>query len=104
MYYSIIKSLNRKNYLIPFSNLKVSYIQSNSKSSVHDPKNLVQAREILCAIHDTYRTQEACVNWIERFILFHHKRHPAEMSAGVVEMAMNQLLHRLRESWMRSHG
>lgn len=38
------------------------------------PKLLDQVREAL-------RTEQACVNWSKRFILFNSKRHPGEMEA-----------------------
>ncbi len=31
--------------------------------------------------HYSYRTEEAYVDWVRRFILFHNKRHPTEMDA-----------------------
>jgi len=48
------------------------------------PKLLDQVREAIRTRHYSYRTEEAYVGWIRRFILFHHKRHPAEM--GPVEI------------------
>ncbi len=36
------------------------------------------------ARHLSHRTEEAYVAWIRRFILFHGKRHPAEMGAPEV--------------------
>ncbi|MBO0160567.1 phage integrase N-terminal SAM-like domain-containing protein, partial [Vibrio parahaemolyticus] len=34
--------------------------------------------------HLSYRTEEAYLAWIRRFILFHDKRHPADMGADEV--------------------
>ena len=48
------------------------------------PKLLDQVREALRLKHYTLRTEQAYVNWIKRFILFHDKRHPREM--GVPEV------------------
>ncbi|MCL6503487.1 MAG: phage integrase N-terminal SAM-like domain-containing protein, partial [Pirellulales bacterium] len=31
--------------------------------------------------HYSIRTEECYVQWIRRFILFHHKRHPREMGS-----------------------
>ena len=42
---------------------------------------LAQLRETLRIKHYSYRTEESYVNWVRRFILFHNKRHPAEMGA-----------------------
>ncbi len=44
-------------------------------------KLLDQVRDVLRAKHYSYRTEEAYVDWIRRFILFHNKSHPAEMGA-----------------------
>jgi integron integrase len=48
------------------------------------PKLLDIMREELRARHYSARTEEAYVGWAKRFILFHHKRHPAEMGADEV--------------------
>jgi integron integrase len=47
-------------------------------------KLLDQLREELRLKHYSYRTEQAYVDWVRRFILFHNKRHPAEM--GVPEI------------------
>ncbi len=44
-------------------------------------KLLDQLRETLRLKHYSYRTEESYVDWVRRYILFHHKRHPAEMGA-----------------------
>jgi len=44
------------------------------------PKKLLdQVRDAIRLKHYSIRTEEAYVNWIRRYILFHNKRHPAEM-------------------------
>lgn len=43
------------------------------------PKLLDLVRETLRLKHYALRTEEAYVQWIRRFILFHNKRHPREM-------------------------
>jgi len=49
------------------------------------PKKLLdQVREVLRLNHYAIRTEEAYVNWIKRFVLFHGKRHPREMGAPEV--------------------
>ena len=42
-------------------------------------KLLDQMRYALRLKHMSIRTEEAHVQWAKRFILFHHKRHPANM-------------------------
>jgi hypothetical protein len=41
---------------------------------------LDQLCEALRLKHYSYRTEEAYVDWVRRFVLFQNKRHPAEMS------------------------
>ena len=44
-------------------------------------KLLDQVRTVLRLKHMSFRTEEAYIGWIRRFILFHGKRHPTEMGA-----------------------
>jgi integron integrase len=44
------------------------------------PRLLDQVRAKLRGLHYSVRTEKAYVTWIRRFILFHGKRHPNEMS------------------------
>jgi integron integrase len=48
-------------------------------------KLLEQARDILRAKHYSYRTEETYIDWMHRYIIFHHKRHPDEMGAAEVQ-------------------
>ncbi len=41
--------------------------------------------------HYSLRTEQAYLDWIKRFILFHGKRHPVEMGAGEVEAFLTHL-------------
>jgi integron integrase len=41
--------------------------------------------------HYSYRTEQAYMDWIRRFILFHHKRHPQEMGAQEIEAFLTHL-------------
>ncbi len=55
------------------------------------PKLLDQVRQAIRTKHYSIRTEEAYVNWIKRFILFHQKRHPAQMGAGEIEAFLTDL-------------
>ena len=55
------------------------------------PKLLDRVRERLRFKHYSIRTEESYVHWIKRFILFHHKRHPAEMGAAEIEAFLTHL-------------
>jgi len=41
--------------------------------------------------HYSLRTEDAYVHWIKRFIFFHDKRHPKDMSAPEVEAFLSHL-------------
>jgi hypothetical protein len=47
-------------------------------------KLLDQVRDAIRLKHYSYSTEKTYVLWIRRFILFHNKRHPAEMSTPEV--------------------
>lgn len=55
------------------------------------PKLLDQVRQALRTKHYAIRTEETYVNWIKRFILFHHKRHPQEMNSPEIEQFLTHL-------------
>jgi len=56
------------------------------------PKRLLeQVRDALRRQHYSYRTERSYVDWIKRYILFHHKRHPSEMGTTEVEAFLNYL-------------
>jgi integrase-like protein len=55
------------------------------------PKLLDQVRDAIRTRHYSYRTEEAYVGWIRRFILFHNKRHPAEMGKAEIEQFLTAL-------------
>jgi len=42
-------------------------------------KLLDQVRDVVRKKHYSIRTEQAYVQWIRRFILFHNKRHPKDM-------------------------
>jgi integron integrase len=55
------------------------------------PKLLDRVRDAIRTRHYSYRTEEAYVGWVKRFILFHHKRHPAEMGKAEIEQFLTAL-------------
>jgi integron integrase len=56
------------------------------------PKKLLdQVRDTLRVKHYAYRTEEAYVDWIRRYILFHNKRHPQEMAEAEVQAFLTHL-------------
>lgn len=57
----------------------------------HPPKLLDQVRDTLRRRHYAIRTEEAYLNWIKRFILFHNKQHPKEMGSQEIEQFLTHL-------------
>lgn len=56
------------------------------------PKKLLdQVRDCIRRKHYSIRTEEAYVDWIKRFILFHDKRHPQEMAEAEIEAFLTHL-------------
>jgi hypothetical protein len=67
-------------------------------SAAPPPRLLDRVRQALRLRHRSPRTEEAYVAWIRRFILFHGKRHPGEMSAPEVVAFLSDLAVRGRVS------
>ena len=55
------------------------------------PRLLDRLREVLRVRHYSLRTEEAYVDWVRRFILFHGKKHPLEMGAVEVGSFLTHL-------------
>jgi len=56
------------------------------------PRNLLdQVRDQIRLKHYSYRTERTYVYWIRRYILFHQKRHPAEMGGTELEAFLTHL-------------
>ena len=45
------------------------------------PRLLQQLRDVLRLKHYSIRTEQAYLDWIHHYILFHGKRHPKDMGA-----------------------
>ena len=56
-----------------------------------EKKLLDTVRDAIRLKHYAIRTEEAYVNWIKRFILFHGKRHPKDMGGKEVEAFLTHL-------------
>ena len=61
------------------------------QTAVPRPRLLDQVRDAIRTRHYSYRTEEAYAGWIKRFILFHGKRHPAEMGKAEIEQFLTAL-------------
>jgi integron integrase len=56
-----------------------------------EPRLLDKVREALRVRHMSKRTEEAYVQWIRRYILFHGKRHPSEMGEREINAFLTHL-------------
>lgn len=52
--------------------------------ATHRSPLLEKVREAIRVRHYSIRTEQAYVDWVRRFVLFHRKRHPADMGAAEV--------------------
>ena len=55
------------------------------------PRLLDQIRDRIRLKHYSIRTEQAYLDWVKRFILFHRKRHPASMGKADVEAFLSHL-------------
>jgi len=55
------------------------------------PRLLDQVREEIRKRHYSRRTEKSYMGWIRRFILFHGKRHPAEMGEAEISRFLSHL-------------
>ena len=62
------------------------------------PKLLDQLRGRLRVKHYSIRTEQAYVDWVRRFVLFHGKRHPRDLGPREVEAFLTHLAVRGRVS------
>ncbi|GBD90757.1 site-specific tyrosine recombinase XerD [bacterium BMS3Abin04] len=58
---------------------------------MHGKKLLDLVRESLHLKHYSIRTEEAYVNWIKRYILFHNKTHPSKLSETHIRQYLSHL-------------
>ena len=55
------------------------------------PKLVDQVRHALRVKHYSRRPENTYLNWIKRFILFHHKQHPQQMNSLEIEQFLTGL-------------
>jgi integron integrase len=66
-------------------------LELSEKSAATPPRLLDQVRDHLRLKHYSLRTEQAYVGWIKRYIIFHGKRHPAEMGKPELEAFLTSL-------------
>ena len=66
-------------------------MEINTDGIVGGSKLLAQARDAIRLKHYSIRTEQAYLQWIKRFVLFHKVKHPREMGAPEVEHFLTYL-------------
>jgi hypothetical protein len=56
------------------------------------PKLMEQVRTVIRLRGMSYRTEQTYCDWIKRFILFHHKRHPKDMGVEEIRAYLTHLV------------
>jgi integron integrase len=59
--------------------------------STKKPRLLAEVHNVARMRHFSIRTEQAYVNWIRRFILFHQKRHPRDMGEAEIRTFISHL-------------
>jgi integron integrase len=62
------------------------------------PKLLDQVRQAIETRHYSPKTEESYIHWIKRFIFFHKRRHPVEMSEKEIAQFLSSLATELHVS------
>lgn len=75
---------------MPIQEKNTPIAKANAPQSA-EPKLLDRVRDKIRLKHYSIRTEKTYLDWIKRFILFHRKRHPAEMGAAEVEAFLSHL-------------
>lgn len=61
------------------------------EQAAENPRLLDQLRDRIRVMHYSLRTEQAYLQWVKRYILFHGKRHPVEMGKEEVEAFLTSL-------------
>jgi integron integrase len=70
----------------------------NAPTTAPRPKLLDQVRQAIQTRHYSPKTKESYVHWIKRFIFFHNRRHPVEMSEKEIAQFLSSLASELHVS------
>ena len=78
-------------YPVEAGNARTRTVRESVPPVLPKPRLLDRVREALRVRHYSRRTEEAYVAWIRRYIFFHGKRHPAELSGPDVTRFLSAL-------------
>lgn len=76
----------------------VVFLREELQQRSRSPGLLERMRDIIRAHHYSSSTEKAYVIWARRFILFHNKRHPAEMGEPEINAFLSDLAVKKRVS------
>jgi hypothetical protein len=62
---------------------------------------LDQVRDVIRIKHYSIRTEQAYLQWIRRYILFHDKRHPSEL--GSEHLSTSSATSPSAATWLHPH-
>jgi len=65
--------------------------ENNFSQQRDKPKLLDKVTAFMRTRHYSKRTEEAYLDWIKRYIVFHNKKHPAEMGEKEINQFLNHL-------------
>lgn len=65
--------------------------EQEKSNTAQEPRLLDQVRNEVRTRHYSIRTERTYVQWVRRYVLFHHKRHPLEMGADEVRAFLTHL-------------
>lgn len=74
-----------------FTPIDSCFVCEATPSGLQKPKLLDRVRQQIRARHYSRRTEKSYVGWIRRYILFHNKRHPAEMGEAEISQFLTHL-------------
>jgi integron integrase len=75
----------------PLGLVGVKLADAPAPTGAPPPRLLDRVRQAIRVRHFAIRTEQAYVDWVRRFILFHDKRHPLQMGAAEVEAFLTHL-------------
>ncbi len=77
---------------------RIRQVSERNEQASNQPRLMDRVRQTIRARHYSPSTEKAYMGWIKRFILFHGKRHPAEMWEEEVSQFLTSLAVRNRVS------
>ena len=90
-YHGVIYCINEQAVLVDDPAREKIMSDQHPTPHPHGPRLLDRVRDVLRQRHYSYRTEQAYIHWIKRYILFHEKKHPAQMGAEEITAFLTYL-------------